>query len=179
LLIVTCLVAAIDALLASTAGQQSTLFYVSEIATALVWAAVGVLAVVIRPNRRVGRLMQVFSLVLLLDAPAGFVLATQQKWVAIDYVVASAAQPFQITLFGHLLLAYPDGRLHRLTQRRFITIVYFYTVVVGVVGAVVTVDFVTEPGWAGAIPSDEPRSENGGYWPIPWCAVSSLFCYFS
>jgi signal transduction histidine kinase len=152
LLVVSCLVAGVDAVLAFTAGRQPAWFYVTEIGAALVWATVGALAVAIRPDRLVGRLMQVLGLVLLLDAPAGFELATQQAWVAVDLVVARAVLPFQIVLFSHLLLAYPDGRLRRTGQRRFITTAYFYAAVVGAVDAVAIAGVVTEPGWTGAIP---------------------------
>jgi signal transduction histidine kinase len=152
LLVIFCLVAGVDALLAYAAGRQSAWFYVTEIGAALVWVTVGVLAVAIRPDRRVGLLMQVFGLVLLLDAPAGFELATQQAWVAIDFVVARAVQPCQSVLFSHLLLAYPDGRLRRPSQRRFIVALYCYAAVVSAIDVVYVVGVVTEPGWAGPTP---------------------------
>ena len=69
------------------------MFYVSEIGAALVWAAVGTLALVMQPNRPVGRMMQVFGLVLLVDAPAGFVMTATDTWVAVDLVVARAVRP--------------------------------------------------------------------------------------
>jgi hypothetical protein len=54
LLVMSCVVAGVDAWLAYTAGQQPALFYVTEIVAALVWVTVGVYAVAIRPDRLVG-----------------------------------------------------------------------------------------------------------------------------
>jgi len=152
LLVISGLVAGVDALLAYAAGRQPAWFYVTEVGAALVWVTVGVLAVAIRPDRWVGRLMQIFGLVLLLDAPAGFELATQRAWAAVVFVIAWVVQPFQIGVFAHLLLTYPDGKLRRPSQRRLMVAVYCYAAVVSAIGAVHIAGVVTEPGWAGPAP---------------------------
>jgi signal transduction histidine kinase len=172
LLAVLCLVAAIDVTLAYTVGRQMALFYVSEIGAALVWAAVGTLALVMQPNRPVGRMMQVFGLVLLVDAPAGFVMTSTDTWVAVDLVVARAVQPFQTALFGHLFLSYPEGRLHRKSERVFIFTAYLYAAVVSVADTVATVDQVTEREWKEAIPAagiaggGSSLPLNAGWWVL-------------
>lgn len=145
-------VAVVDVALAVTAGRQPALRYAWEIGPPLVWGGVGVLAVVIRPDRRFGLLMQALGLILLLDAPAGFVIETTQAWAAVDLVVARAAQPFQIVVFAHLLLSYPEGRLLRALPRRFIAALYGYGAVVCVIDVVHTVEAVTSRPWTGASP---------------------------
>jgi signal transduction histidine kinase len=160
LMAATCLVAGIVTKLAISAGRQSAGFYILEIGAALVWAGVGALAVLIRPDRpTAGRLMQLFGLVLVLDAPAGFDLVTSDGWVAIDLVVAHVVQPFQIAVFGHALLSYPAGRLRHGLQRWVIAAAYCWAAVVSVVAAIDTIAVVTGPGWAGARP---PGAVTGG-----------------
>ncbi|OLF12612.1 sensor histidine kinase [Actinophytocola xanthii] len=156
----TVLVAIVDTKMAISAGRQPAEFYILEISAALVWAGVGTLAVLIRPDRPgVGRLMQLLGLVLMLDAPAGFELTTSDRWVAVDLVLAHAAQPFQIALFAHILLAYPAGTLRHPPERRLIGTTYGWSAVVGVVGVIDTVAVVTAPGWVGARP---PGAITGG-----------------
>ncbi|MFD7654446.1 histidine kinase [Actinosynnema sp. NPDC059797] len=145
-------VAVVDVVLVATAGRQPAARYAWEIGSPLVWAGVGVLAVVIRPDRRFGLLTQVLGLVLLLDAPAGFVIETTRAWAAVDLVVARAAQPFQVVVFAHLLLSYPEGRLRDAVPRRFIAALYGYGAVVGALDAAHTVDTITSRPWTGASP---------------------------
>ncbi|MCC8242809.1 histidine kinase [Saccharothrix luteola] len=145
-------VAVVDVAIVVTGGRQSAARYAWEIGSPLVWGGVGVLAVVIRPDRRFGLLMQVLGLILLLDAPAGFVIETTRAWAAADLVVARAAQPFQIVVFAHLLLSYPEGRLHRALPRRFIAALYGYGAVVAVIDVVHTVGTLTSRPWTGASP---------------------------
>ncbi|MER5424830.1 sensor histidine kinase [Streptosporangium roseum] len=147
-----CMVAVVDAAVARTAGRLPAAFYVLEIGTAAVWTGVGVLAAVIRPDRRAGWLMQVLGLVLMVDAPAGFALAGEEAWVAADLVVARSVQPLQIALFSHLLLSYPEGRLRRAAERGIVAAVYCFAAMVGVATAIDTARLVTEPGWGDAVP---------------------------
>ncbi|MER5263131.1 histidine kinase [Actinosynnema sp. NPDC002837] len=146
------LVAVVDVVLAATAGRQPALWYVWEIGSPLVWVGVGVLAVVIRPDRRVGLLMQLLGLILLVDAPAGFALSTTRTWAAVDLVVARAAQPFQVVVFAHLLLSYPEGRLRRPLPRAFVAALYAYAAVVGAAAAVTTIRTITGQPWTGTDP---------------------------
>lgn len=174
----TCLVAIFDTEMAISAGEQRAEFYILEIGAALVWAGVGTLAIVLRPDRPgVGRLMQLLGLVLMLDAPAGFELATTDRLVAADLVLAHVVQPYQLALFAHALLVYPSGRLRRGAEKRLIGTTYGWSVVVSVVAAVDTIAVVTEPGWAGARP---PGAITGGRPSSPlmngvWLALAAVF----
>jgi signal transduction histidine kinase len=174
----TCLIAGFDTKLAISFGRQTTGFYVLEIGSALVWAGVGVLAIQIRPERpRVGRLMQLFGLILVLDAPAGFDLVTSAGWVAVELVVAHVVQAFQIAVFGHILLSYPDGRLRFGPQRWMMAAAYCWATVVAVVAAIDTTAVVAAPGWAGARP---PGAITGGRPTSPlmngvWLALGVVY----
>lgn len=145
-------VAAVDVLLVVTAGRQPVWRSTWEIGAPLVWVGVGAVARVLHPQRRVGWLMQVLGLVLLLDAPAGFVLVTSETWVAVDLVVARAVQPFQIVVFAHLLLAYPEGHLRSPLERRFTAALYGYGGLVGARDTAATIAAVTGAPWRGAVP---------------------------
>ncbi|MGW4370545.1 histidine kinase [Nocardia takedensis] len=160
LLGVTAAVAALDAALALSIGQQPAAFYTLEIVAALVWAGAGALAVVLRADSPgTGRLMQLLALILVVDAPAGFDLASSHPGVAAVQVSAHAVQPFQIALFAHVLLSYPGGRLRRLDERVVIGAVHGWAAVVAVVSTLRTVVVVTAPGWHGERP---PGSITGG-----------------
>ncbi|ROP42523.1 sensor histidine kinase [Saccharothrix texasensis] len=146
------LVAIADVVLAVTAGRQHPAWYAWEIGSPLVWVGVGVLAVVVRPDRRVGLLMQLLGLILLLDAPAGFVIETTRTWGAVDLVVARTVLPFQVVVFAHLLLSYPEGRIHHRSSRRFIAALYGYGALVGVLGLTAAIRTVTRTPWTGSSP---------------------------
>jgi signal transduction histidine kinase len=151
LLVATCVVAGLDTVLA-TAGRQAPAFYVLEIGAAVVWGAVGALAVVVRPDRRAGRLMQLLGLVLAVNAPAGFVFDTENGWIAADFVLARFVQPVQIPLFAHLLLAYPDGRLTGRAPRRLLGAAYCLAAGVGVFALAGAAILVDRPGWTTRVP---------------------------
>jgi signal transduction histidine kinase len=174
----TCLVAIFDTKTAISAGEQTAEFYILEIGAAFVWAGVGSLAIMLRPDRPgVGRLMQVLGLVLMLDAPAGFELTTTDRLIAADLVLAHLLQPYQLALFAHALLAYPSGRLRRGAEKRLIGATYGWSVVVSVVAAVDTIAVVTEPGWTGARPAG---TITGGRPSSPlmngvWLALATVF----
>jgi hypothetical protein len=74
-------------------------------------------------------------------------------------VLAHVAQPFQIAIFAHTLLSYPDGRLARPAQRGIVVAVYGWAAVVSVIAAIDILAVVTAPGWAGTRP---PGALTGG-----------------
>jgi signal transduction histidine kinase len=145
----------VDVAIAVVAGQQPSWWYAVELGTAVLWMVVGVVATLIHPVRRIGVMMQLLGLVLLVDAPAGFDLVVPPDlagWIAADLVLARAVLPFQVVVFAHLLLTYPDGPVHRGFQRGFVIAAYGYAGLVGVIGAIGVVGEVTRPGWAGGPP---------------------------
>lgn len=167
---------AVDVAIAVTAGLQSPLWYATEIGVAILWVVVGVVATLIHPVRRIGLLMGVLGLILLVNAPAGFELDTSNPLIAADLVLARAVLPFQLVVFAHLLLTYPDGPVHRGVQRAFVAAAFGYATLVGIIGAVGVLRDVTRPGWSGA----EPEAGFGGSGSVValdvgWLAFAAVY----
>ncbi|MDQ3762454.1 MAG: sensor histidine kinase [Actinomycetota bacterium] len=97
-----------------------------DLVVAAGWAAVGWLACLLRPKRRIGQLMLAFAALLAAVGPAGFGLH-YYGWLSSAIITVSyALVPFQIPLGGHLLLAFPSGRLSERSHRRLIAVAYGY-----------------------------------------------------
>jgi signal transduction histidine kinase len=106
----TVVVLGFDLAVARTWGTSSALLYGRDIGIALIWTAVGVAAVWLRPTSRIGVIMLAFGAVLALNAPVGFGLrpATMPATAQLAAAVLLVPQP---VLAAHAILAYPTGRL--------------------------------------------------------------------
>lgn len=140
--------AVLDVAVAATAGHRSAVFWASEIAVAAAWAATGLAASVLRPDRRAGLLMQLAGLVLMADAPAGFAIGTGPAWATADATLARVINPLQGVLLGQLLLSYPTGRLASRADRWLLTAGYGYAAAVGVFAADQARRLTAACGWA-------------------------------
>ncbi len=100
-----------------------------DLVVAAGWTAVGWIACLLRPERRIGQLMLVFATLLAVVGPAGFGLH-DHGWLSSAIVtVGYALVPFQAPLVGHLLLAFPSGRLSERSHRRLIAVGYGYATI--------------------------------------------------
>jgi signal transduction histidine kinase len=93
------------------------------------WVAVGWVACLLRPERRIGPLMLAFAMLLVVVGPAGLGLHNH-GWLSSTVVtVGYALVSFQTPLGGHLLLAFPSGRLIEHSHRRLIAVAYGYAAI--------------------------------------------------
>jgi signal transduction histidine kinase len=100
-----------------------------DLAVAASWVAVGWVACLLRPERRIGQLMLMFAALLAVVGPAGLGLH-HHGWLSSAVVtVGYALVSFQTPLAGHLLLAFPSGRLFERSHRRMITVGYGYAAI--------------------------------------------------
>ncbi len=93
------------------------------------WVAVGWVACLLRPERRIGQLMLVFAALLAVVGPAGLGLH-EHGWLSSAVVtVGYALVSFQIPLAAHVMLAFPSGRLFERSHRRLIAVGYGYAAI--------------------------------------------------
>ncbi|HVQ95316.1 MAG TPA: histidine kinase [Mycobacteriales bacterium] len=147
----TGVVAALDVAVALAAGHRSTLFWASELVVAAAWAATGLAASILRPDRRAGRLMQLAGLVFMVDAPAGFALGPGPGWVDADATLARLVNPVQVAVLAQLLLSYPTGRLRSRAERALLAGCYGYAAMVGGFATAQAQRLTAACGWACAV----------------------------
>lgn len=100
-----------------------------ELAVTASWAAVGWIACLLRPQRRIGQLILGFTLLLGAIGPAGLGLH-HHGWLSSAIVtVGYALLPFQIPLGAHLMLAFPSGVLSERSHGRLIALAYGYAAI--------------------------------------------------
>jgi signal transduction histidine kinase len=97
-----------------------------ELLVTAMWAVSSFLAWRLRPERPMGSLMLLFTLILAIVGPVGLGLQ-DRGWVSAAFTtVGIALVPFQTALGAHLLLAFPSGRLPRGLARGLVGVVYGY-----------------------------------------------------
>jgi signal transduction histidine kinase len=104
-------------------------FILQTVVYVVIWAAVGWVACRLRPDRRMGRLMILFGLVVGLNSPGGFGLHGHGLAAVVGGGISLALVPVQTALFGHLLLAFPSGQLAGAGSRLLVRIAYGYAAV--------------------------------------------------
>jgi signal transduction histidine kinase len=97
-----------------------------DLVVAAGWTIVGWVACLLRPERRIGQLMLVFAALLAIVGPASTGLQNHGWLSSAAVTVGYALVPFQIPLAGHLMLAFPSGRLSERSHRWMIAVVYGY-----------------------------------------------------
>lgn len=104
----------------------------SEIAVGLCFAVFGLAAWSLRPRSRTGPWMLVLGFVVLLNNPFEFRLPPELPGYGLAVVVGLFATWLQYAIAGHIVLAYPSGRLTSRADRALIGV----TFVVSMVGSV-------------------------------------------
>jgi signal transduction histidine kinase len=100
-----------------------------DLTIAASWTAIGWVACLFRPERRIGQLMLVFAALLAGVGPAGLGLQNHGWLSSAAVTVGYALVPFQTPLAGHLLLAFPSGRLFERSHRRLVAVGYGYAAI--------------------------------------------------
>jgi signal transduction histidine kinase len=100
-----------------------------DLAIGVSWAVVGWIACLLRPERRIGQLMLGFAVLLAVTGPAGLGLQNHGWLSSAVVTVGYALARFQTPLAGHVLLAFPSGRLSERSHRRLIAVVYCYAAI--------------------------------------------------
>src|SRR5690348_9306650 len=90
------------------------------------FVAAGLVAVVSRPANRTGRLLVLTGFLLLVGA-LGF---SEQGWT---FTLGNLVSPLAQAVFVHLLLAFPEGRLHSRGERALVLLAYLDATVVELV----------------------------------------------
>jgi signal transduction histidine kinase len=116
----------LPAVLGTQAGWP---FVLQSVAYVVIWAAVGWVACRLRPDRRMGRLMILFGILVALNSVPGFGLYQPGLLAAVGGAITIALAPIQTPFFGHLLLAFPSGELAGAASRRLIRVAYGYALV--------------------------------------------------
>jgi hypothetical protein len=148
-----------------------------DIAVTVSWVAVGWIACLLRPQRRIGHLMLVYAAVSALVGPAGLGLQDHGWLSSVAVTVGYALVPFQTPLAGHLLLAFPSGRLSKRSHRRLIGVGYGYAAITSI-GLLLTLprqagecsgtcaenlaNLVPDPGIHATAPNDRPSEGSHG-----------------
>ena len=101
-----------------------------EIAGALVWAVTGWAASRIRPDSRIGPLMQFAGLILTLNLPDLFLLDPREPAQAALILFGRSFSEVQFAVVGHVLLAYPTGILAGRVTRSLVRIAYAYALAI-------------------------------------------------
>jgi signal transduction histidine kinase len=100
-----------------------------DLAIGASWAAVGWVACLLRPERRIGQLMLVFAVLLAAIGPAGLGLQDHGRLSSAIVTMGYALVPFQTPLAGHLLLAFPSGQLFERSSRQLVAVGYGYAAI--------------------------------------------------
>jgi signal transduction histidine kinase len=120
--------AATAAAIALATGQvraTSTALAVTTVIAGCTWVAGGITAWLRQPNNRTGPLMTITGFVL-------FASALAQANSALPFTVGLVVAAWPAALVGHLVLAFPDGRLHSRGERIVIGLAYLDVVVLQV-----------------------------------------------
>ncbi len=121
---------ALDIVLPAMWGTQAGWpFIVQSIVYVVIWVAVGWVACRLRSDRRMGRLMILFGILVALNSIPGFGLYSYGLATVVGGAISIALAPIQTPFFGHLLLAFPSGELAGAGSRRLIRIAYGYALV--------------------------------------------------
>src|SRR5262249_622815 len=104
-------------------------FVLQTIAYVVIWVAVGWVACRLRPDRRMGRLMILFGILTGLSAIPGFGLRSSGLAFKVGGAISIALAPVQIAFIGHLLLAFPSGKLTGSGSRWWVRAAYGYALV--------------------------------------------------
>jgi signal transduction histidine kinase len=121
---------ALDIVLPAVWGTQAGwLAVLQTVVYVVIWVAVGWVACRLRPDRRMGRLMILFGLLVALNSPPGFGLHGHGLAADVGGGISLALVPVQTALFGHMLLAFPSGQLAGAGSRGLVRIAYGYAVV--------------------------------------------------
>jgi signal transduction histidine kinase len=121
---------ALDIVLPAMWGTQAGWpFIVQSIVYVVIWVAVGWVACRLRPDRRMGRLMILFGILVALNSIPGFGLYSHGLATEVGGAISIALAPIQTPFFGHLLLAFPSGELTGAGSRRMIRAAYGYALV--------------------------------------------------
>jgi len=121
---------AIDVVLPAVWGARAGwAFILSTVAYVAIWASVGWVACRLRPDRRMGRLMILFAILVAVNSVPGFGIPDHGLVTDVGGGLSLAVAPVQTPFFGHILLAFPSGHLARVGERRLIRIAYGYAAV--------------------------------------------------
>ncbi len=114
-----------------TFGTLPALGVWSEIAVGTCFAAAGLAAWWLRPRSRTGLWLLALGLVVLINNPFEFSLPTELPGHGAAVLVGGIATYLQYTIAGHVLLAYPTGKLTQKLDRAFVGSAFLLSVVGG------------------------------------------------
>ena len=121
---------ALDIVLPAVWGARAGWPFVWQtIAFMVIWVAVGWVACRLRPDRRMGRLMILFGILTGLSAIPGFGLRSSGLALTVAGAIGISLAPVEIAFIGHLLLAFPSGKLTGSGSRWAIRVGYGYALV--------------------------------------------------
>jgi signal transduction histidine kinase len=103
-----------------------------DLAVGVSWVVTGWIACLLRPKRRIGHLMMVYAVLSAVVGPAGLGLQNHGWLSSAAVTVGYALVTFQTPLAGHLLLAFPTGRLSERFHRRLIKVGYGYAAITSI-----------------------------------------------
>lgn len=121
--------AAASSLVAAAWATRGIVPVVVEISAVVVWAVAGWCATRLRPDTRIGLLMQVAGLVFALNLPAVLGLDPADPVRSALVLFGRLFAVVQFALMGHVLLAYPTGTLPGRGGRWVVGIAYAYAAV--------------------------------------------------
>jgi signal transduction histidine kinase len=114
------------ALAHGAARAPTTAIAVTTIIAGSTFVAAGLVAWLRRPANRTGPLMIATGFVL-------FASSLAQADRALPFTIGLVVAPLSAAVLGHLLLAFPEGRLHSRRERLLVALAYFDVIVVQVV----------------------------------------------
>jgi signal transduction histidine kinase len=130
LLVAVPLAVGLDVTLPAVLGEQAGWPYIAQtVAYVVIWAVVGWVACRLRPDRRMGRLMILFGLLVAVNSIPGFGLHVHGLVIAVGVGIGLLLAPIQTPFFAQILLAFPSGRLAGASSRRLVRIAYGYAIV--------------------------------------------------
>jgi signal transduction histidine kinase len=100
----------------------------SEVAVAACFATAGLMAWWLRPRSRTGPWLLVLGSVALINNPFEFRMPTELPGHGLVVFVGGVATWLQYAIAGHVLLAYPSGRLTGRAERLLVTIAFILAV---------------------------------------------------